>query len=141
MNDDDDFKDTRTKEQRIGAIPTQKNNKKSVTIAVPAPARRPGTDLNAAEKALRMQSRKLALDYCDQMILNLVDIAMHGTNESSRVDASKQILHMGLGRPSTVHVGSDGQQIIPNFTIVFGDQPLIQQIEADDYQYTESEDE
>lgn len=135
---DEDFKDTRTREQRIGAIPTRA---KGITPKAKSPATvaRAVQVQNNAEKALRLHVKNLIAEMTPQVVLNLYDIAINGKSESARVDACKVFIQSTVGRPSTVHVGADGAQIAPHFTIVFGEQPTL--IQGDSIDISEDDNE
>lgn len=115
-------RDSRTKAQKIGDAPSKqvksKNNPLVLTglggkVAKTAP-------LNAASKAKRNQARDLALDYAESAILAAVDIMKTAQSEQAKVAAIRLIVEYGLGKPSTVHVDQDGNQLLPNLIIMTG---------------------
>lgn len=130
--------DTRTREQKIGDIPTKGPKKTQISLRTTPLG--PKTDLNAAEKSLRLRAKRLCLDHVETIIMNMVDLALNSPSHSVQVEAGKQIMQHALGRPSTVHVGSDGQQIVPNFTIVFGDPKPHETIDASSFDFVDVED-
>lgn len=129
MSNHDDLIDTRTRAEKIGDImPKRLPPSKSVTMLSTTPATpSQALQMSIERKMKRHAARDLALDYAEWAILALVDTAKTTKNEPAKVECLKHILNYALGRPSTVHVDKDAEQVIPNFTIVFGDN--IQQIE------------
>ena len=107
--------DTRSRAEKIGEFPARPGIKNTDPRAI---LKRNAT-LSTSDKEARTRARKLALDYCEQAILNLVDKMQTGSATAS-IEASKQILHMGLGKPATVHMGGEIANQAPHLTIVFG---------------------
>jgi hypothetical protein len=119
MTDIDELKDSRTKAQKIGDVPA---NAKRITVingSAPKPTKHQTTTL--ANRAKRHQVRDLALDYAEWALLEAVNIGKTCTSPSARIDALKLVLNYALGRPSTVHVDIEGQQLLPNLIIISGD--------------------
>jgi hypothetical protein len=112
---DELINDTRTRAEKIGDIP--------VKFKVIQPIVKPKTDSAMKARAKRNAARELALDYSQWAIHQLRDEAENSQSASARIDALKQLLNFGLGKPATVHVDVEGHQITPNFTISFGEQP------------------
>jgi hypothetical protein len=126
--------DRRSYEQRVGAQPNFRrvNSTPTVMIAnhVPQTILDAKTGLNASERALRSQNRKLALDHSATIISNLLDLALTSPNDMVRVKASEILLVHGLGRPPMPEVDHDGSVTIPQFTIIYGTTETIEQFEV-----------
>jgi hypothetical protein len=116
-----EFVDTRSRSEKIGEIPRRTKRGKTLSVKLETMLTAPAP-LNTAERDIRLRARRMALDYCEQMIINLYDIAMNSPSVSVRVEASKQICHIALGKPGNMPMADFGGSGVPNLTIVFGNQ-------------------
>lgn len=103
--------DSRSLEEKMGFAPRTK--------AVNIDTTRPNMKLTQTEKALRVQARRMALDFSAEMVTTLYNEAKTATNAHDRIDAATKLLHIALGKPATVHQNEDGSAITPNFNISF----------------------
>lgn len=148
MTDKDDIKaqlaavdalDTRSRAQKIGDIGGGKRAVVTLSAGL-TDGSILKNDLNAAEKAVRLRAKRLIGDHVESIILNMINNALNAPKISDQIDASKQLMQQFLGRPSTVHVGGEGQSVVPNITISFGDPKQPEIIDTTNYDFAEVED-
>lgn len=132
-------RDKRTKEEKIGSI-SRRDNPPSLPLS---PEDKPSSQAVTINRKRRDSARNLALDYAESLILNLYAIAMDTkVPVTSRIEASKQVLYMGVGRPANISLdGGVGATAIPNFTLVFNSPVAIQQTDIQAQYSSEDDDE
>lgn len=113
--------DGRSRSEMMGEVVVPRNGNARVALGRmnKNPERIP--NFNQTEKALRVQARRLALDYSAASVINIYDMSLNAKDEKTRLLAARTILEWGIGKPSTIHISTENGPIIPNLTIVLGD--------------------
>jgi hypothetical protein len=126
--------DLRSVDEILGNISNKKSKSRAISVTLSDKATpvivSDKTALNAAEKSIRTQVKKIGLDHAAEMMLTMVELARTSTNDRVRLDAMREILDRTIGRAPMAPTDISQIPIVPTFNLIFGQ--ALQQVQQNE---------